>query len=75
MKKCCANLKEPATEIIGCEKKEMLSLKKKDQNHKRNKNSVTYANKISMKIKITVSSGITAIVQRNTGALKIVSVV
>ena len=38
-----------------------------DKDHKRNKNSATYAKKNSKKIKTTVRSTITPITQRNIG--------
>ena len=49
IKKFCTNLKKITPEKINCEKKEIIPQTKKENNHTRNKNSVTYAEKNSKK--------------------------
>ena len=43
IKKFCADLREHASEIINCERKEMLQLTKKRKYQITNEDSVTYA--------------------------------
>lgn len=72
------NLNKHPTEIIDCEKKEMLPLTKKQENTK-NKTFTTHASKNSikslMKIKTIIRSRITLIAPRFIRGLLVVSVI
>ena len=73
------NLKKHPTEIIDCEKKEMLPLTKKQENNAKNKTFTTHASKnlikSLMKIKTIVRSRITLIAPRFIRGLLVVSVI
>ena len=78
IKKLCADLRKHATELINCEKKEIIPLTEKQEKKQKNINAVTYANKNSvtclMKLKMTLGFVNIFITQRNIVGLLIVSV-